>query len=1285
MSKSVGGESDMSIDSVAPSEESRSALSWEAAFAEERGALGLQPEEQPVALCLSGGGIRSATFGLGVLQGLAARKQIGGFHYLSVVSGGGYIGAWFAVWCARSSLREVEAELRRDGAGGPKAAEPEPVSRLRAFSNYLSPARGLSGDAFALAATLMRNLVLHLAIVLPLLGAVVLLPWLIHAGFREVAGLNYEARFGGGLVLILALAVAASTLAVPTRNGGAWALLDGPRNVARIAAMVLMIATCVLAGAVVWLDGSAGANWSLWPIGSGDWTIYPELELPTLFLIAYGLGWGVAVSIAGVRHLLLPGKFEPAPGVSPVDRPSRFRAWALRTLILNVITGLTAGLLVLAFDRMALDWSLRPTAMTAFSVPAVLLAFWLALTLRIGLGRKVSGEHVREWWARVSGGLLAGAVVWIGLCAWVFWVPPWILELPWLRSGWTTGAAGAGALGFSLLTAIIGYGSKNGAEVKRTADSLANMLGVRTLQLAALLSWGVLVTTLCFASAFALHRALPASSEFPVQKTSCSAASLLLPEMRLERTLLDKACARLASECPRTISGLRGVATICPAPPGAGGSPTPGSSAAEQPSGAKTPEGKAAEVDQGVVTEAWLAGLSPLSKAVSSHVGHRVEVPLSVYWAARYRDVAEHASVSTVMALLFGFLAVFGILSAFTGANAFSMAAMYGNRLTRAYLGASKSRSTSTPDPFTGFDPADNQALVTLFKSRSESGPMLVVNAALNLLRRAGGRLEWQQRKACSFTFTPLHCGAAALEILNGDHRGFRPTRFYAPNRKSSSVADLQADESISVGRAMAISGAAVAPSMGHHSSTLVSALLAVFNMRLGWWLPNPVKEVSIRRAEPALGAGAIVNELVSRVDASGEYIYLSDGGHFENLGIYEMLRRRCSLIVAVDAAHDPEYRFEDLENAVRKARVDLGAVIDIHPEVLRPNKEGRSSQRHAVGSITYGDGSSGKLVYIKPVLRGTEPLDIKGYARGSSRSGHAFPQQPTSDQFFDEAQFESYRRLGELTVEEVLVSGKWPDRPAVDPEPTTSPENGGGGPAPNRTDPDDPVGKPSDKAESTLGATGTVGSAGRLLDSLGTFGQTALLASVVTVTGVVTATGTVSLIDSSVRLDKSELTLQKPEPLILQLPESFAFPPLTVEGQPGGVAGGPQPSIDDLITRLDGWLASNRILVPDPEQFKQMSDGLANAATELTRAGAGTVETSRALAGSIEGLRQLVDRLDLEATKLAEFNGILSSIEGRLGEIEANTQAAAQYLEDISQDVSDISPRSSVSGGRSP
>jgi hypothetical protein len=206
---------------------------------------------------------------------------------------------------------------------------------------------------------------------------------------------------------------------------------------------------------------------------------------------------------------------------------------------------------------------------------------------------------------------------------------------------------------------------------------------------------------------------------------------------------------------------------------------------------------------------------------------------------------------------------------------------------------------------------------------------------------------------------------------------------------------------------------------MGYHSSKALSFLMTVFNVRLGWWCGNPKFPDQWKKAGTPWGIWYLMAELFGKTNEKLKYVYLSDGGHFENLGIYELVRRRCRFIVACDASQDPDKRFEDLGNAIRKVRVDLGVSIDINVSHLK----GKSSDKKccAVGTIHYkkDDGSAaeeGKLIYIKPTLCGNEPVDILNYAKTHT----SFPHQSTGDQWFDEVQFESYRMLGYHSVFEI-------------------------------------------------------------------------------------------------------------------------------------------------------------------------------------------------------------------------------------------------------------------------
>jgi hypothetical protein len=289
--------------------------------------------------------------------------------------------------------------------------------------------------------------------------------------------------------------------------------------------------------------------------------------------------------------------------------------------------------------------------------------------------------------------------------------------------------------------------------------------------------------------------------------------------------------------------------------------------------------------------------------------------------------------------------------------------------------------------------------------------PLHIVNMALNLV--SGQNLAWQQRKAQSFTCSPLHAGSPFV--------GYRQSRTYG------------GPEGVSLGTAVTISGAAASPNMGYHSSPALGFILTLFNVRLGWWLgnPGPAGRRTGHLSDPGNTLVPMMREVVGKTDDRSPYVYLSDGGHFENLGIYEMVLRRCHYIVVSDAGCDPKYVFEDLGNAIRKVRTDLGIPIQLGDLKMLPRKKDAKlpmGDYVAIGTIDYKqvDGEeavNGKLIYVKPgVYRESAfPKDVYNYAKESQE----FPHESTADQFFSESQFESYRALGEHVIADISAKAK--------------------------------------------------------------------------------------------------------------------------------------------------------------------------------------------------------------------------------------------------------------------
>ena len=896
--------------------------------------IGAKKNDDRWALCLSGGGIRSATFSLGVLQGLAANGWLERFHYLSTVSGGGYIGSWLSSWMARTSPQTVLTELRATSM--PSSPEPVPVARLRSYSNYLSPVGGFSTDFFTLVSIFLRNLLLNWLVFIPLLAATVLFPSVYMSALVWVADFEWWELFLMAELAVLTLVI-----------GIAYTMADLPEDVATSSptpgapppsqrkklltpadqfALKCFAPIALAALLLSWIGYRAGQQntWRLWHFALGG-------ALAHLVGCVSGLNWrssrGLAPKSGG--HALSDGLFIVAAG-------------AIGGAVVYCLSQLTGWLA---------SGSNSAQLYATVALPALIFVFWLITTVYVAFVRRVTTEMDREWWARSGAWWLRLSIAWLAGFVLVIYGPRGVADLiPWENIGPKSVVTGSGALG--IVTSLIGYFSHSATQLKERAETLAARVGVNLLELSAIVFIILLIVGMSYV----------------MGETAIS----------LEGRL------------------------------------------------------------------AWPRGIATLA--------------------------------------LFVALIVFGAgMSAFVGANTFSLHSMYGNRLVRAYLGASNSQRH--PHWFTGFDPGDNVYMSEL-KTRI-CKPLHIVNIALNLVKVSDSRLEWQQRKAASFTVSPLHSGSAEL--------GYARSESYA------------GENGISLARAMTISGAAASPNMGYHSAAPVAFVMSLFNVRLGWWLPNPGRAgLSVRQeSEPETNLVPLLTEALADTAGTTKYVYLSDGGHFENLGLYEMVRRRCRHIVVVDATCDWKFEFGDLEDAIRKIRVDLGISIEFPHGLPDPKAAPRVRKHYALGIVNYADvdgknEQSGHICYIKPVLCGDEPLDVRRYAGQHAGKTGAFPHQSTVDQFFNEAQFESYRMLGRKSVDR-LLDRMW-DEEVVWSEPQQT-ESG------TTTEPDSPA---------VPGPTVPERNAANALSSLG---QGALIASAISVGGVLGVTGTVALKDNTLRL----------------------------------------------------------------------------------------------------------------------------------------------------------------------
>ncbi|MGE0564528.1 MAG: patatin-like phospholipase family protein [Pseudolabrys sp.] len=330
--------------------------------------------------------------------------------------------------------------------------------------------------------------------------------------------------------------------------------------------------------------------------------------------------------------------------------------------------------------------------------------------------------------------------------------------------------------------------------------------------------------------------------------------------------------------------------------------------------------------------------------------------------------------------------------------NANSLHRLYRDRLSKAFLVRPTDKIVRRDEEIKTID---RFKLTDIDETKS---PYHLINAALNI--QASKAANRRGRNADFFLFSK--------EFIGSDSTGYVTNKLMATRGRRA----------IDLATAMAISGAAASSNMGTSSIRAWTASLALLNVRLGYWLLNPKRLVDplIKRLEFRIPYFAL--EMFGLLNEERKYIYVTDGGHVENLGIYELLRRRCCLIVAVDAEADPGMNFNSLVRLERYARIDLGIRIKLPWQEIRAatllassevEKRGdpgnlvtKAGPHCAIGKIYY-PGGEGRLLYIKSSLTGDESSYVTDYKRRNP----AFPHETTGDQFFSEEQFEAYRALG--------------------------------------------------------------------------------------------------------------------------------------------------------------------------------------------------------------------------------------------------------------------------------
>ena len=332
---------------------------------------------------------------------------------------------------------------------------------------------------------------------------------------------------------------------------------------------------------------------------------------------------------------------------------------------------------------------------------------------------------------------------------------------------------------------------------------------------------------------------------------------------------------------------------------------------------------------------------------------------------------------------LFGILLFISNLF-FLDVNITSSHGFYRDRLSRAYIFKKNEEGLIISN--------DSQKMSELTQEDTVA-PYHLINTSLNLPGSNDPNLRG--RNADFFTISKCYSGS--------DHTGYCRTR------------DIETlDPHFSLGTAMAVSAAAAAPNMGTITMKQFVFIMTLLNVRLGYWTTNPRK---INRAPGmsrwrwfGVGPRYLLKEALGNLNAKKSYVNLSDGGHIENLAMYQLLKRRCKLIIAVDAEADEDFTFKGLVTLIRYADIDMGITIDINLDEIRNRSRGLSKSHWTLGMIKYSRKETGHLLYIKSSLTGDENEYIKAY----HEKNPTFPDQSTADQFFDETQFECYRSLGE-------------------------------------------------------------------------------------------------------------------------------------------------------------------------------------------------------------------------------------------------------------------------------
>jgi hypothetical protein len=853
-------------------------------------------------LACSGGGIRSATFHLGVLQAFATSGLLPSLDIVSAVSGGGYIASWFSELCYQVGFRRATDELTVF-PGKPSSAE---IQHLRRHASYLTPRLGmLSHDVSFFIVTYLQNLCFNLLVVGLLLCVVMLAPRLTLWVFRLAGTMPFVTG-------VLGIAIG----------------LGGP--------LILLLRLVSLRGEVV---GKVAHRWLM----------------AVLLLIAVGVSIQSYLSNEVTRYgwvlplLALPAFFWPRLWWRSGSKAEAHIYWA-ETLAACVVLMVFFG--CIEFSRIYPEWRIGVVLaallarhaerrweerkwshlrrMMTVALPAVIGMFLVFVCVFSSPPSVVYWDlHFNfnsvDHFLRTEPLWLSGLVVSLSIVTLTLWF--WYLSPKRVAehfSRWAGKKIVAYPVAVGLILFVLIYSTYRAQEIFRLIEKLKkSQLGeagafvhVFAIIAPASVIGVTFVVNLILAivgRAFEEHkreRVAEISSKIYIYALVwiCVAGLAFYFPLVLYVTSFRAHFGLLALWAVAIIAGFVGDGWLRNTRP------------------SFLPLLKLAH---GALPYIFLLGFMGLCSWV---------LDFSVFkltWEGGYykymSELFATFSFSTLV-LAASAAALSAGLAARFGINMSAMHVFYRGRLAQAFLqeelsgGASLRPKRRSSDRKTLAGAPDLRNLDDLVPAAGKyDGPFLILNASMNLARVPD--LAWQERKAANFIFSPLYCGFHVAEesLKESAGRGLHSDAYCR-----TSQFGYGGEPCIRLAMAMAISGSALGSNMGRYTSASRRFMNTVFNVRLGWWLNNPRYPGSWGSSFSRARLRMLIAELFGRTDASGPFVNLSDGGHFDNSGLYELVRRRCRAIVVVDGTADPGGSLSSFAHAVELCRTDFGAEINI-------------------------------------------------------------------------------------------------------------------------------------------------------------------------------------------------------------------------------------------------------------------------------------------------------------------------------------------------------------------